>query len=89
MFLPVDAVNEFLSKVGGRFFHVTFQKQDGTTREMNCRMGVHKHLKGGESTTAHIPMIQGVYDLANGYRCFYRDRVIAMRCGEMAMEIRI
>ena len=31
----------------GQFFNVTFIKKDGSTRNMNCRLGVKKHLKGG------------------------------------------
>ena len=33
----------------GRFVSVTFIKKDGTERSMLCRLGVTKHLKGGES----------------------------------------
>jgi hypothetical protein len=34
--------------VGSKIFSVIFQKKDGTLREMVCRLGVTKHLKGGE-----------------------------------------
>jgi hypothetical protein len=34
--------------VGSKIFSVTFVKKDGTLREMTCRVGVKKHLKGGE-----------------------------------------
>jgi hypothetical protein len=34
--------------VGSKIFSVTFVKKDGTLREMTCRVGVTKHLKGGE-----------------------------------------
>ena len=34
--------------VGSTFFTVTFVKKDGTLRKMNARLGVKKHLKGGE-----------------------------------------
>jgi hypothetical protein len=32
----------------GNIFSVVFVKKDGTRREMVCRLGVKKHLKGGE-----------------------------------------
>lgn len=32
----------------GTIFTVVFTKKDGTIREMTCRLGVKKHLKGGE-----------------------------------------
>lgn len=31
----------------GNIFSVQFVKKDGTLREMVCRLGVKKHLKGG------------------------------------------
>jgi len=34
--------------VGSKIFSVVFEKIDGTLREMICRLGVKKHLKGGE-----------------------------------------
>ena len=34
--------------VGSKIFSVIFQKKDGTIREMVCRLGVTKHLKGRE-----------------------------------------
>ena len=34
--------------VGSKIFSVVFEKKDGTLREMVCRLGVTKHLKGGE-----------------------------------------
>lgn len=34
--------------VGSKIFSVVFEKKDGTLREMVCRLGVTRHLKGGE-----------------------------------------
>lgn len=31
-----------------RIFSVTFVKKNGEVREMNCMLGVTKHLRGGE-----------------------------------------
>ena len=41
-------VDELKVMVGDKIFTVLFIKKDGTLREMNCRLGVKKHLKGGE-----------------------------------------
>ena len=35
-------------KEDGQMFSVTFLKKDGTVREMTARLGVKKHLAGGE-----------------------------------------
>lgn len=34
--------------VGSKIFSVEFVKKDGSLRKMVCRLGVKKHLKGGE-----------------------------------------
>jgi hypothetical protein len=41
-------VDEFRQIVGGRIFSAKFTKQNGEIREMVARLGVKKHLKGGE-----------------------------------------
>ncbi len=51
---------ELQDMVGGRFFHVTFVKKDGTVRQMNARLGVKKYLKDmpqgeGEDTEIDEP----------------------------------
>lgn len=44
-----DKAVRFLEQnTGGRIVSVYFQKADGTMREMVCRRGVRKYLRGGE-----------------------------------------
>ena len=63
----------------GKFVTVTFLKKDGTVRKMNCRMGVTKHLKGGESTLDAEQYIT-VFDMAKGaYRAINRDTIIEIK----------
>ena len=63
----------------GKIFTVTFTKKDGTTRVMNCRLGVTKHLKGGESTLNPSEYIT-VYDMQNkGYRAINRQTIIDVK----------
>ena len=60
-----------INNTKGQIFTVTFTKKDGTTRVMNCRTGVAKHLKGGKSTISNHDNLISVYDLqSKGYRCF-------------------
>lgn len=42
----VESIKTFVGK--NKIFTATFVKKDGTTRVMNCQLGVKKHLKGGE-----------------------------------------
>lgn len=59
---PADVIN----RIGDKFFSVEFIKKDGTLRQMTCRKGVVKHLKGGESTVKHIPNLVTVFDTQVG-----------------------
>lgn len=41
------AIDWFWNETQGRIVSVTFQKTDGSMRDMTCRRGVRKHLRGG------------------------------------------
>jgi hypothetical protein len=41
-------VKQLRELVGNKIFSVEFTKKDGSLRKMVCRMGVKKHLRGGE-----------------------------------------
>jgi hypothetical protein len=43
-----ELVESIVKSTGNRFFSVEFVKKDGTIRHMTARLGVTKHLKGGE-----------------------------------------
>ena len=63
----------------GKIFTVVFTKKDGTIRELNGRLGVVKHLKGGQSTLDPEKFII-VYDLKNeGYRAINKSTIIEVK----------
>ena len=70
-------------------FTVEFTKKDGTHRVMNCRMGVRKHLKGGDLN--YNPVEKGlltVFDMQkNAYRCVPLDRVKKARIDKHEIEV--
>jgi hypothetical protein len=43
-----NLITEIKKTIGNKIFSVEFVKKDGSVREMVCRFGVTKHLKGGE-----------------------------------------
>lgn len=45
MKITIEQVKEMTKN---QIFSAVFIKKDGTVREMVCRLGVKKHLKGGE-----------------------------------------
>ena len=68
-------LTELIERSNGKFITVAFRKKDGTLRIMNCRLGVTKHLKGGECTLDRDQFII-VYDMQfKGYRAINRDTI--------------
>jgi len=68
-----------LLNTNGKIVTVTFTKKDGSIRIMNCRLGVTKHLKGGESTLNPDKYIT-VYDLqSKGYRAIAKDQILDIK----------
>ena len=74
-------IQEFKKEVGGRFFTAVFLKKDGTLREMTCRFGVKKALKGGQlsyNPDDYNNMI--VYDIdKKEYRTISVDRLVVLK----------
>jgi hypothetical protein len=70
-----------LSQSKGKIFSAIFIKKDGTVREMNCRTGVKKYLRGGSlsynpSDYLNIP----VFDLVKkAYRTIKCDNLISFK----------
>ena len=60
----------------GKIFSVHFVKKNGEERTMVGRLGVKKHLKGGDSTTAHLPNLITCFDMVKkAYRCINLETV--------------
>jgi hypothetical protein len=86
-----DQLREVIKKLaGGTIFSVRFTKKDGTERSMVCRLGVKKHLAGGEMP--YDPIEKGllpVYDLQKkGYRCIPLSRILKDEAGNYEIHIR-
>jgi len=59
-------------------FHIV--KKNGEERVLVGKLGVTKHLKGGESTTAHLPYLLTVFDMnKKAYRNVDLNRVKALK----------
>lgn len=60
----------------GRLFTVTFVKKDGSERKLTGRLGVTKHLVGGENTVKHLKQYLTVAEFGNksvGGKVVYRN----------------
>lgn len=63
-------IDDVKKELGNKIFSVEFVKKDGTLRAMTCRLGVTKHLQGGElKYNANAMGYLVVYDMqSKGYR---------------------
>lgn len=48
--------------VGNKFFSIEFIKKDGSLRKLTGRLGVQKHLRGGQDSTSHIDKYLNVFE---------------------------
>lgn len=78
--LPIEElIAKIREQAGGTIFSVGFIKRtNGEFRHMVCRLGVHKHLQGGDR--AYDPVEKGllaVYDVVSrGYRSIPLENVV-------------
>lgn len=72
---------QILEQTGGKFFGVTFEKKDGSIREMQARTGVRKGVKGVQTEKpAGLADYITVYDVQNaGFRNIHRDKILSIR----------
>jgi len=47
MILSKEEIKLKIFETRGQIFNASFTKKDGSTRVMNCRLGVKKYLRGG------------------------------------------
>lgn len=74
-------LDELILQSAGRFVTVSFIKKDGSRRVLNGRLGVTKHLKGGQSTLDANKFIT-IYDVqSKGYRAINRSAIESVTIG--------
>lgn len=74
----MNTLADIVTQSKGKFLTVVFYKKDGSIRSMNCRLGVTKHLKGGECTLDRSKFLI-VYDMVKkGYRAIDRESIVSV-----------
>jgi len=79
-----------IRNTNGKIFTVVFTKRTtGERREMNCRMKVKKHLKGGgPAYNFKKKNLISVYDLGKeGYRCIPIEGITHLRVGGKSFKV--
>ena len=82
----VEIIKEFVGK--NKIFTATFIKKDGSTRVMNCQLGVKKHLKGGEQKFNPIEKnLLTVFDMQKKeYRMINISTLITLKANKEIIE---
>ena len=81
MIIKKKLAKKMIYDLHGKVFGATFIKKDGSIRNINCRTGVVKHLKGGEKRYNYDNLLC-VYDMQNkGYRTINIDTLKQLRTG--------
>jgi hypothetical protein len=83
-------VRELRELVGERnIFAVEFIKKDGSLRVMNCRLGVKKHLRGGELPyNASEKNLLPVFDMDKGaYRIINVSTIQEVRYNKQTIHL--
>ena len=72
--------------VGQKIFKAKFVKKNGEVREMNCKLGVKKHLKDGINVNNRNRYLT-VYDMkSEGYRNINLNTILEIRCGNKLIK---
>lgn len=85
---------DLVKQTNGRFFGITFVKQDGSIREMNARIGVRKYLKNDPSAVIQEKSDKQkntltVFDRKlKAYRSINMDRILSVRINGVKMVLR-
>jgi hypothetical protein len=80
-------LKELLQKTNGKFFTVIFTKKNGDDRQMNCRLGVTKHLKGGVNKNSNKNHLV-VYDVhSKGYRTVNTETLKSIKLGGKVYKV--
>jgi hypothetical protein len=89
--ITMSQAAEMIRNSNGSIFGVDFVKRTtGESRKMTARLGVKKHLKGGEAAyDAKAKDLIFVYDIAKkGYRSIALDAITALRIGGDEYEVK-
>lgn len=86
----LETIKNFVGN--GKIFTVTFIKKDLSTRKMNCRLGVTKHLKGG--SLAYSPTEKNlicVYEISRnpkkaGYKMVNVSTIISLKANKQEIN---
>jgi hypothetical protein len=87
--ITTETAKQIIHDTNGKIFGVSFTKKDGSHRDMTARLGVKKHLKGGERAfnPDDYNMIFVFDTHIEKYRTIPFDRLLSLRFKSRKYEI--
>lgn len=88
--ITVNEAMTLINETKGKTFSARFVKKDGTLRDMNCRLGVKKHLKGGKMAyDARSRQLIPVFDMQKeAYRMINAKTLIEINANGKVYKIK-
>ena len=89
---PAAIRTELDSLIGatkGKFFSITFVKNDGTTRIVNGKDKYNRLLNGGSDTGRQAGFVPFVNRNTETWVSAHKDRVVTFRCGKLEKSMKV
>ena len=85
MNITTDHLVQAIRATDGKLFSLEYNKKDGTTTQMTCRLGVTSHLSGGAPKTNPDLITVFSFD-RQAYRTLLKENIVSFKCGEVVMH---
>ena len=82
-------LDTLINQTKGKFFSITFVKNDGTTRIINGKDKYNRLLKGGSDTVRQAGFVPFVNRNTETWAAAHNDRVVTFQCGKLKKEMQV
>ena len=80
-------LDNLIAQTKGKFFSITFVKNDGTIRVINGKDKYQRLLKGGVNNIANAGFVPFVNRNTETWASAHKNAVVTIRCGSLVKEI--
>ena len=80
-------LDNLIAQTKGKFFSITFVKNDGTIRVINGKDKYQRLLKGGVNNIANAGFVPFVNRNTETWASAHKNAVLTFRCGSLVKEI--
>jgi tRNA splicing ligase len=82
-------LDTLINQTKGKFFSITFVKNDGTTRIINGKDKYNRLLKSGSDTVRQAGFVPFVNRNTETWAAAHNDRVVTFQCGKLKKEMQV